>query len=319
MMTRSASVAGADIAGIDAAKDWLDVSVTGKVERIANKVSDIVRLGRRLSKAGVRLVGLEPTGGYERLAVETLLEAGLDVRMVDSWRLRQFAKSRGTRTKTDALDARMIADFLAREDTRPFPRPTEAQRQLTCWVREVTRAEADLRRLQTRMVACPLTDIVDLLKAEAAQLKATIARCEMAIEQIIAADAEFARKAARLDSIPGVGPKTIRVMLAEMPELGRLEDKFAAALAGLAPYQRQSGKRRAKGAVEGGRAALKRAAFLAARAMCLHNPWAKTLHDRLLANGKPYKVATVALARRFVVIANAMIKNDRDWIAQPAS
>jgi transposase len=319
MMTQNGPIAGPDIAGIDVAKAWLDVCVAGKLERVDNKAAAIARLGRRLKAAGVAMVGLEPTGGYERLAVAVLGEAGLDVRMVDSWRLRQFAKSRGTRTKTDLLDARMIADFLAREGARPFPRPTPAQQALVTWTREVTRADADLRRLKTRLGVCALAEIAQLLKAEMAALKATIAMAEAAIARIIAEDPELTRRAKRLASIPGVGPKTVRVLLAEMPELGALEGKSAAALAGLAAYQRQSGRKKPRGVVEGGRAALKRAAFLAARAMRLHNPWASALHAQLLARGKAFKVATVALARRFIVIANAMIRDDHDWIAEPAS
>ena len=313
MMTQSGSLAGPDIAGIDVAKDWLDVSVAGQVERVANRSAEIGRLGRRLVKAGVITVGLEPTGGYERLAVERLSEAGLDVRMVDSWRLRQFAKSRGTRTKTDPLDARMIADFLFREPARPFPRPSPAQKALVAWSREIARAEGDQGRLQARRLACPLAEIAELMKAEAAVLKQTIAHAEAAIANLIATDPDFARKAERLGSMRGVGPKTIRVLLAEMPELGTLEAKSAAALAGLAAYQRQSGKAKPRGSIEAGRAALKRAAYLAACAMRLHNPWARALHDELRARGKPFKLATVALARRFITIANALVRDNTDW------
>jgi transposase len=318
MIAQQTPLAMTQIAGIDVAKDWLDVFVDGRVERIPNQAADIRRLAKKLLADGLLTAGLEPTGGYERLAVDILREAGLQPMMVDCWRLRQFAKSRGTRTKTDPIDARLIAEYVASGLARTFPRPSQAQKALIAWTREVARAEADLRRAQARFKACAAPEIGELLKAEIAILKQTVKRAQAAIKQIIAADQDFARKAQRLNSMPGVGPKTIRVLLAEMPELGSVEPKTASALAGLAAYQRQSGKRKARGSIEGGRSAAKRAAYLAACAMLLHNPWAKRVHDQLIARGKPFRVATVALARRFIVIANALIRDDRDWSATPA-
>ena len=306
MMTQTA-------VGIDVAKNWLDVALGERVKRIDNAPSALRALADELLAQGVRVVGLEPTGGYERLAVSILRSAGLDVRMVDSWRLRQFAKGRGTRAKTDQIDARMIALFVKREETRPFPEPSQAQTRLSAWVREITRAEADIRRLQNRRTAAILDPIVARLDAEIAVLKQTVAEAERAIDAIIAEDAELATKARLIASVPGVGPKTTRVVLAELPELGHLTAQSIAALCGLAPYQRRSGKTNRPARIEGGRAALKRAAFLAARAMALHNPWARQLIQRLRGNQKPYKVAMIALARRLIVALNAMVRDRGPW------
>jgi transposase len=305
------------VVGIDVAKDWLDVAIGDRVKRINNTASALRALADELVAQGVTVVGLEPTGGYERLAVAVLRSAGLDVRMVDSWRLRQFAKARGTRAKTDQIDARMIGIFLMREETRPFPQPSQAQTRLTAWVREVTRAEADIRRLENRRTAAILEPIVARLEAEIAVLKQTVAEAERAIEAIIAEDTELAAKANLIASVPGVGHKTTRVVLAELPELGHLTAQSIAALCGLAPYQRRSGKTNRRARVEAGRVALKRAAFLAARAMALHNPWARTLLQRLRDNRKAYKVAMIALARRLVVSLNAMLRDRVPW-RQPA-
>ena len=211
MMTQTA-------VGIDVAKDWLDVALGERVKRIDNAQSALRALAAELVAQGVRIVGLEPTGGYERLAVSILRSAGLDARMVDSWRLRQFAKGRGTRAKTDQIDARMIATFVMREETRPFPEPSQAQTRLTAWVREITRAEADIRRLQNRRIAAILDPIIARIDAEIAVLKQTVAEAERAIEAIIAEDAELAAKARLIASVPGVGPKTTRVVLAELSE-----------------------------------------------------------------------------------------------------
>lgn len=304
-------------AGIDVAKNWLDVALGDTVERIANTAQAIGALAERLVERGITTVGLEPTGGYERLAVAILRGAGLDVRMVDSWRLRQFAKARGTRAKTDPIDARMIKLFLAREQTRPFPEPSHIQTQLTAWVREVTRAEADIRRLENRRSADMLAAIAACLDAEIAALQDTVAEAERAIAALLAQDRELADKAALIASVPGVGPKTTRVLLAELPELGHLTPRTITALCGLAPYDRRSGKTRQAAHIEGGRAALRRAGFLAARAAVKHNPWAKRINQSLRARGKPHKVAIIAIARRLIVILNAMLRNQTSW-RQPA-
>lgn len=310
MMTQTA-------VGIDVAKNWLDVALGERVKRTDNTGSALHALAGELVAQGVTVVGMEPTGGYERLAVTTLRSAGLDVRMVDSWRLRQFAKGRGTRAKTDQIDARLIRLFILREETRPFPEPSQAQTRLTAWVREISRAEADIRRLENRREAAILDQIVARLDAEIAALKQTVVAAEQAIDAIIAEDPELTAKAQLVASVRGVGRKTTRVVLAELPELGQLTAQSIAALCGLAPYQRKSGKTNRPARVEGGRAALKRAAFLAARAMALHNPWAKKLIQRLRDNGKPYKVAMIALARRLIVILNAIVRDRGRW-RQPA-
>jgi transposase len=310
MMTQTA-------VGIDVAKNWLDVAIGERVKRIDNAPSAICALAKELVAHGLSVVGMEPTGGYEQLAVGILRGAGLDVRMVDSWRLRQFIKARGTRAKTDQIDARMIAAFVMREQTRPFPEPSQAQTRLTAWVREITRAEADIRRLQNRRTAAILDQIIARLDAEIAVLKQTVIEAERAINTIIAEDAELAAKARLIASVPGVGPKTTRVVLAELPELGHLTAQSIAALCGLAPYQRRSGKTNRPARIEGGRAALKRAAFLAARAMALHNPWARKVIQRLRDNRKNYKVAMIALARRLIVTLNAMVRDRGPW-RQPA-
>jgi transposase len=312
MMTQTA-------VGIDVAKDWLDVAIGERVKRIDNTPSALRALADELVAQGLTVAGMEPTGGCERLAVDILRSAGLDVRMVDSWRLRQFVKARGTRAKTDQIDARMIGIFVMREETRPFPEPSQAQTRLTAWVREITRAEADIRRLENRRAATMLDQIAARLEAEIAVLKQTVAEAERAIETIIAEDATLAAKAQLIASVRGVGHKTTRVVLAELPELGQLTAQSIAALCGLAPYQRNSGKTKRPARIEGGRAALKRAAFLAARAMALHNPWARKLVERLRNNRKAYKVAMIALARRLIVALNAMLRDQTPWRLARAS
>lgn len=300
--------------GIDVAKDWLDVAFPeGKVERVDNSAPAIGRLARRLQKEKLQTVGLEPTGGYERAAVALLNAAGLQVRMVDSWRCRQFAKARGTRAKTDPLDARMIREFLLAHPCRPFPQPGVRQSELTAWVREIARAEADIRRLLNRDQHCELEPIRRRHQAEIATLRQTIALAEQEIDAILADEPELAAKAAIITSVPGLGDKTARVLLAECPEIGSLSARSIAALCGLAPYQRDSGKRRLPAHVQAGRSALKRTGYLAAFAAVRHNAWAKALYADLRGRGKPAKVALIAIARRLVTILNAMIRDHTVW------
>ncbi len=300
-------------AGIDVSKEWLDVALGTKLERIDNRAAPIRALARKLARAGITTVGMEPTGGYERLAVETFRAAGFTVLQVDSWRCRQFAKAMGTRAKTDPLDARLIAAFLAHHEARPFPEPDENQAKLAAWVREIARAEADIRALLNRRDHIEFEPIRGLIEAEIATLRQTVATAEAEVEALLAEDDSFKRKAAILDSVPGVGRKTIRVLLAEMPELGRLDARSAGALAGLAPYPRQSGKSKGRAHVEAGRGAIKRAAYLAALAAKLHNPWAKAIYQGLRAAGKPAKVALIALARRLMVVLNALLRDGMPW------
>ena len=301
------------IVGIDVAKDWLDVAVDARVERIDNTPVAIRALARRLARDGRTHVGLEPTGGYERLAVAAFRAVGLTALQVDSWRLRQFGKASGTRAKTDPIDARTIASYLASHEARPFAEPTRTQADLTAWSREIARAEADILRLRNHLSHVELAAIRRAIDAEIKALQTTLATAEAAIKAVLAEDETLARKAELLDSVPGIGPKTIRVLLAEMPELGHLDPRAAGALAGLAPYQRDSGKTRGRAHVEAGRRAIKRAAFLAARAVRLHNPWAASIHNRLRAAGKPDKVATIALAQRIVVVLNALVQTNTPW------
>ena len=301
------------IAGCDVSKAWLDVALGPKLEHIENRAAPLRTLARKLVRAGVTTVGMEPTGGYERLALETFRAAGLRVLQVDSWRCRQFAKAQGTRAKTDPLDARLIAAFLAHHEARPFPEPDESQARLAAWVREIARAEADIRALLNRREHIALEPIRALIEAELASLRQTVAAAEAEVEALLAKDETFRRKAEILDSVPGVGRKTIRVLLAEMPELGRLDARSAGALAGLAPYQRQSGKSKGRAHIEAGRGALKRAAYLAALAAKLHNPWAKAVYQRLRAAGKPAKVALIALARRLITVLNALLRDGTPW------
>lgn len=310
-MTQSSPV------GIDVSKGWLDLAVLDRVERIDNTTPAILAQIARLRAAGFTRVGLEPTGGYERLAVSLFRAAGFTVLMVDSWRCRQFAKARGNRAKTDPLDARLIADFLLAHEARPFPQPSARQEELTLWSREIARAQASLLRLQNRLDHIACQALRRVIETEITAIRQTVEQACAAIDALVAADAMLGARAELLDSMRGIGPATIRTLLAEMPELGHIDARKAAALAGLAPYPRDSGKRRGTSHIEAGRGALRRSLYLAAFAAKLHNPWAKAIYQRLRQAGKAAKVALIALARRILTVLNAMLREQTPWKPNP--
>lgn len=300
-------------AGIDTAKGWLDVAHGAEVWRVDNTAPAIAALLDRLARAGVAHVGIEPTGGYERLFVALAREAGLEVRLVDPWRLHQFAKARGRRAKTDRIDARLIDAYLGHHPTRPWPAPDPVQEALSELVRELARLEADRRAAENRLEGARHALVRDVIAREIAGLAALAREVEAALDALVAQSTALAERARRLTSMTGVGPRTARVLLAELPELGLVSGRAIAGLAGVAPYTCRSGKSESRAKIAGGRDRVRRALFMCAMASRLHNPWARAVYDGLRRAGKPHKVAVIALARRILVVLNAMCAQNQDW------
>jgi len=300
-------------AGVDAAKGWLDVAHGATVERVDNAAPAIAGLLARLKGAGVAWVGIEPTGGYERLFVALAREAGLEVRLVDPWRLHQFAKARGRRAKTDPLDARLIHAYLGVHPTRPWPAPDPVQEALNELVRELARLEAGRRAAENRLEGARHARVRDVIAREIASLAALAREVEAALDALVAESPPLAERARRLTSMAGVGLRTARVLLAELPELGLVSGRAIAGLAGVAPYTSRSGTQERRARIAGGRDRVRRALFMCAMASRLHSPWARAVYDGLRRAGKPHKVAVIALARRILVILNAMCATRQDW------
>ena len=306
------------IAGIDVSKDRLDVCVLpdGEAFSVARDAAGVDELLAQLADAG--LIAIEATGGYESVVAASLAAAGLPIVVVNPGQVRHYARALGQRAKTDPIDARVIALFAAA--TRPQVRPLAD---------EATRLLADLvaRRRQ----------IIDMIIAEGhrarmtrnPRLKKSIARLKRALERELSdVDASideqmrkspaWREKEALLTSVPGVGPITARTLIAEMPELGSLTPKQAAALAGLAPYTRQSGTWKGKAFIGGGRKSVRTALFLAAMAARRYNPALKAFADRLIEAGKPKMVAITAVMRKLLTILNAILRDRRPWLQQNA-
>ncbi|MEY9779645.1 IS110 family transposase [Sinorhizobium fredii] len=301
------------IVGIDVSKDRLDVQVvpSGEAFAVGNDHAGVEELAGRLIALAPQAVALEATGGYERLAVAGLSAAGLSVVVVNPAQVRAYAQALGRHAKTDAIDAAVIAAFVAA--TRPQIRPlrdgeTQALAELVARRRQiVAMIVAEENRARTAIGRQAQKSIKRLLTA----LRRELQSLDADLDDHIRNSAVWRVKEKLLVSVPGVGPATARTLLAEMPELGLLDRRQIAALAGLAPWTRQSGRWQGKRFIGGGRDKVR--AFMAALVAAKHNPLLKAFRDRLVAAGKPKIVAIVATMRKLLTILNAIMRDQKPW------
>lgn len=247
--------------------------------------------------------------------------AGIHTRQLPPAQIKAFAASRGTRAKTDRIDAELIARFMAFRPDAGRSLPHEKIRAIRALVSKRGQLVETRKRLLAQIKAHGKLGSADMFEAMDGQLKALldnqIAELEGQIEQIIATDESLATTADIRRSIPGIGPVASTMLIAEMPERGQISGEQAAALTGLAPIAHDSGAMRGKRAVGGGRRLLRHVMFQAALVASHHNPVLKSFADRLRAAGKPHKVIIVAVARKLVTIVNALCKSQQKWISQP--
>lgn len=300
--------------GIDVSKHQLDVAVRPRGERwtVANAPEALGAILKRLRALQPTLIVLEATGGLEAAAVAELAYAGLPVAVVNPKRVREFARASGQLAKTDQLDAEVLAHFA--EAIRPPVRPLPS-------------AESDqLAALVTRR-----RQILDMLTAErnrqhtvpgwlreriaehVAWLEAEVRGLDEELRQFIDQNPTWQAKDDLLQSAPGVGPVTAMTLVAELPELGQLDRQEIAALVGVAPMNRDSGKKRGKRRTQGGRAHVRSVLYMAALSASRCNPIIRAFYERLLQRGKEQKVALTACMRKLLVILNAMVKNQAPW------
>jgi transposase len=303
------------VAGIDAGQRFLDLGLapSGQTARFHNTQADIARLVARLRQAGVARVVLEAIGHYAQPVVQALVEAGLQVGIVNPRRIKAFREAEGRRAKTDRLDAGLIARFARTmpERLRPAPPPDAiAIKALSTRRRQLTELVA---MEKTRLAQAFDAGIAASCRAVIAGLEAACAEVERRLEAAIAADPALARKREILVSIPGVGPRIAGVVIADMPELGSLDRKAAASLAGMAPHPDQSGALPGRHAIAGGRPCLRTAFYMAGMVAARCDPRLKAQYLAMRDAGKPPKVAIVATGRRLVTIANALIREDKTF------
>lgn len=300
--------------GIDVGKAWLDVAIWGEedVHRLSNDEAGVAALLKRLSALQPQLIALEASGGYEQLAARGMMLRGFPVAVANPTRVRALAKAAGKLAKTDAIDARLVAEYAAKIQPEPREPKVEAEIQLRALVtrREqlVQMQTAEKNRLGTAdaSVKVRIRRHLDWLAEEIAAVLAEI-------EELLAALPEWQARLRRLETIPGVGFITAVTVLAELPELGELNRQQIAALAGLAPFNRDSGKKRGQRRIMGGRKAVRRVLYMACMSARTWNPVLRPFFERLEANGKVFKVAMTACMRKLLTIMHAMIRDEVDW------
>ena len=305
------------VIGIDVSKDWLDVGVqpTGETWRVAYDPKEVGRLGRQLMKRSARLVALEASGGYEVTAVTALAKAGLAVVVLNPRQVRDFARSQGVLAKTDRVDALLIARYAQASDVRPTSLATEGERDLAALQarrRQLVemRTKEQQRRAQARPVVRRQIDrVIALLEKELAEVDQEIA-------QRVAASPEAQRRDQLQQSVAGVGAVLSRTLLTDLPELGTLDHKAIAALVGLAPFARDSGKHKGPRTCWGGRAHVRAALYMPTVAAVRCNPVIRGFYQRLVAQGKAKKVALTACMRKLLIILNAIVRHDTPWDPQ---
>lgn len=303
------------IVGIDVSKDRLDVALrpSGEVFAVERNAAGLERLAVRLTALSPHIVALEATGGFETVAAAALAAAGLPVVIVNPAQIRAFAKAIGQRAKTDPIDAAVIAHFAEATKPEPRPLPDEATRLLADLVarrRQIVEMIGAERQREKRLTIPRLKkSIARLVRA----LEKELTSLDTDIDEAVRGSPAWCAKEDLLASVPGVGPIIARTLIAELPELGRLNRKQIAALAGLAPFTRQSGQWRGRSFIGGGRTAVRTVLFMGAMVAKQHNPILRIFFDRLVAAGKPKMVALIAVARKLLTILNAILRDNRPW------
>jgi transposase len=309
--------------GIDVSKGTLDVQVRPTDARwtVANDDRGIRALVAQLQTTAPAQIVIEATGGYELAVVGALAAAGLPVIVVNPRAVRDFARATGQLAKTDQLDAGILARFA--EQVQPEIRPlADAEQQeldalLTRRRQLIEMLTAEKNRLQQVFVARG-SRVKKSLTAHIAYLTRELGRAETDLAALVRQSPIWRERDDLLQSAPGVGPVLSLTILAALPELGRLDRKAIAALVGVAPLNRDSGLFRGKRMIHGGRAPVRTALYMGALVATRHNPVIKAFYQRLLAAGKPKKVALTACMRKLLIILNAMVRQQAPWSATVA-
>jgi transposase len=307
------------VVGIDVSSGKLDAYVLRREQsrQVTNDAAGHRRLIVWAKALGADTAVLEASGGYEKLVVRALRRAGFVVHVVDPKRVRHFANALGQLAKTDAIDARIIAQYGAAAlaaDRLQLPRPDDPERER---LGDLLGARADLighrDALQQQIRAVSAGPARNALRQVHATIKRHIKQLDRNMAELIAKHAPFAALARRLDTVPGLGLVSIAALLAWLPELGYAEHEQIAALVGVAPFAKDSGEHNGKRHIAGGRKKLRNVLYMPMLAATQCNPVLATFYQRLVAAGKPKKAALVACMRKLLGILTAMIVKQEDW------
>lgn len=307
-----------DLVGIDVSKGNLDLFVLAhqQFRTVANIAAEYAELVRWLKSLGVRVAVMEASGGFEQAVAGALRRAGFEVRIVDPKRVRHFAKAAGRLAKNDRIDARVIAEFgaifaVGEQCEVPSDPAREHLAGLVGARQALIEHETGLRN---QISAAPAGVARTALAAVLKPIASAIKKLDRLIAQAIAAHPPFAALAARLDTVPGLGPVTIAALIAWLPELGRLDRRALASLVGVAPFDDDSGKRTGQRYIQGGRCKLRNVVYMATMgAATRHNPVLNAHYTALISRGKLPKVAIIACLRKLLTIVNAMVAQQKDW------
>jgi transposase len=316
-MTQTITIA----AGIDTSKHKLDIAVHGSAARrqVENGLAGWRQLANHLVEAGVTRVGIEATGGYERGVVLHLREKGFSVLVLQPAQVKAYARMHRRRAKNDALDAVLIAACTANLEPPRVP-PDARLEELAGHLTFVEQTEEDIVRLKTRLEHVEDPRLRRLVIKDIADLKARRAVEMLRIVKALRAHADLARRFHLVLSVPGIGERTAIAIIVRMPELGRISREEAAALAGLAPFDHDSGVFKGQRHIAGGRGRLRRSLFAAALPAAFR--WNKALielYARLIARGKLHKVALIACARKLLIYANTVVQRGTPWVQDKAA
>jgi transposase len=302
-------------AGIDVSKEYLDLDLAPNREplRVPNTSAGHATLVERLSARKIRVIVIEATGGYERAVVAELIAAGMPVAVVNPRQVRDFARAQGRLAKTDQLDAAALADFglAIRPPQRPLPDEETLQmreklarrRQL---VQMFTAESNRLEHVANRAVRRSIESVLDLLRKQ-------LQTIEDDLDQTIRRSAAWQEKAEVIRSAPGIGPQVSRTLLVNLPELGQCSRQQIAALVGVAPLNRDSGKLRGRRSIWGGRPEVRASLYMATLSATRFNPAIREHYQRLLKAGKCKKLALTACMRKLLTILNAMVRDNKTW------
>lgn len=304
-------------AGIDVSQETLDCHVlpSGGFLQVANTTEGIRQLKRFLKRFDLTLVVVEATGKWHRAVRRSLFADRFPVAEVDPYKVRMFARAQGVLAKNDRLDARVLAQFAAVMSPHIRPPSPESMEELSELVRARASTVAEQTALKNQLGTASSSYLRQHLKRRITRAGKDVEALDAEILTRIKADEDLARRYEILTSIPGVGFVAATTFIANLTELGRCSDKEIAKLSGLAPQDDDSGKHRGARVIWGGRPDVRRAAYLAAFSAVRHNPDIIIMFKRLIAAGKPFKVAVIAAARKIVILANILINQDRKWQA----
>ena len=314
MKTNSNANSNGNNIGIDVGKSLLDIYIYEKQLhwQIDNHPDEIKKLASKLSRYKVARIVVEATGGYERNLVVGLHERELPVIVVQPMKVRQFANAQGIMAKTDKIDARVIAQFGAaiQPEPRALPSPEIRHiRDLLARRRQLMQTrtqELNREHKATSPLARSHTRMIKFLKKEIEWIDTQLEKCVTQVH-------EWVRTSQILLSAPGIGTGVAYTLLGELPELGQLSNKKISALAGLAPFNRDSGLLKGKRRIKGGRAPIRTVLYMAMLSAIQHNPVMKEFYQNLVKQGKHKKVALTACMRKMLVILNTMVRNDTPW------